>query len=84
MGAAMTLSTPQDQVEALIQQVAEESGLEVIDQLKDLKTPAASVATTSKTQDQEREDDLTRRYVCGHMFVDICHNINICFLPSAT
>nr|KAG5696615.1 hypothetical protein BaRGS_034076 [Batillaria attramentaria] len=61
MGSAMTLSTPQDQVEALITQVAEENGLEVIDQLKDLKSPAASVATTSKTQDQEREDDLSKR-----------------------
>ena len=37
MGAAMTLSTPTDQVEALISQVAEENGLEVIDQLKDLQ-----------------------------------------------
>lgn len=61
MGAAMTLSTPTDQVEALIQQVAEENGLEVMDQLKDLKAPAASVASSSRNQDQAREDDLTRR-----------------------
>lgn len=61
MGAAMTLSTPTDQVEALIQQVAEENGLEVMDQLKDLKAPAASVASSSRNQEQAREDDLTRR-----------------------
>ncbi|KAL8590031.1 Charged multivesicular body protein 1A [Nucella lapillus] len=61
MGAAMTLSTPTDQVEALITQVAEESGLEVIDQLKDLHAPSASVASTSKNADQAREDDLSRR-----------------------
>lgn len=61
MGSAMTLSTPQEQVDALIQQVAEESGLEVIDQLKDLKSPAASVASSSKTADQAREDDLSKR-----------------------
>ena len=58
----MATSAPTDQVEALINQVAEENGLEVIDQLKDLKTPAASVASSSKNQEQEREDDLSRRY----------------------
>jgi charged multivesicular body protein 1 len=63
MGAAMTLSSPTEQVDALIQQVAEENGLEVIDQLKDLKAPAASVASTSKSHEQEREDDLSRRWV---------------------
>ena len=61
MGAAMTLSAPTDQVEALITQVAEENGLEVIDQLKELHAPSASVASTSKTTDQAREDDLSRR-----------------------
>ena len=61
MGAAMTLTAPTDQVEALITQVAEENGLEVIDQLKELHAPSASVASTSRTTDQEREDDLSRR-----------------------
>ncbi|KAK7114282.1 charged multivesicular body protein 1a-like [Littorina saxatilis] len=61
MGAAMTLSAPTDQVEALITQVAEENGLEVIDQLKDLHAPSASVASTSKSTEQDREDDLSRR-----------------------
>lgn len=62
MGTATTLSTPQDQVEALIQQVAEESGLEVMDQLKDVNPASASLRATEETK---REDDLSRRYfVC--------------------
>ena len=63
MGSAMTLSAPTDQVESLITQVAEENGLDVIDQLKDLHAPSASVASVSKTGDQEKEDDLSRRHV---------------------
>jgi charged multivesicular body protein 1 len=47
MGAAMTLSTPQDQVDQLIQEVADESGLDVIDQLKDLNPTTSSCMKTS-------------------------------------
>ena len=58
MGTATTLSTPQDQVEALIHQVAEESGLEVAAQMADLNPSSASLRETSESK---REDDLTRR-----------------------
>lgn len=58
MGAAMTLSTPQEQVDALIHQVAEENGLEVMDQLNEL-SPAATASL--KTKESVKEDDLTRR-----------------------
>ncbi|WAR11617.1 CHM1A-like protein [Mya arenaria] len=58
MGTATTLSTPQDQVEALIHEVAEENGLEVMDQLTDLN-PASS--TLKETTEAKREDDLSRR-----------------------
>ncbi|KAL4234377.1 Charged multivesicular body protein 1A [Mactra antiquata] len=58
MGTATTLSTPQDQVEALICEVAEESGLEVMDQLKDLNPSSASIRESAETK---REDDLSRR-----------------------
>ncbi|XP_045193285.2 charged multivesicular body protein 1a-like [Mercenaria mercenaria] len=58
MGTATTLSTPQDQVEALIVEVAEESGLEVMDQLKDINPSTASVRESA---DAKREDDLSRR-----------------------
>lgn len=62
MGAATTLSTPQDQVESLIQQVAEENGLEVMDQLKELNAPAASVRSgASAVASTSKEDDLSRR-----------------------
>lgn len=57
MGTAMTLSTPQDQVEALMKEVADESGLEIMDQLKDLNPAAASL----KTADSVKEDALSRR-----------------------
>lgn len=60
MGAAMTMSTPQDQVDQLIQQVAEEEGLEMIDQLKDLN-PSTSSISSSKTTEHQKEDDLSRR-----------------------
>lgn len=62
MGSAMTLSTPQDQVEALIQQVAEESGLEVMDQLKDLHAPSTSIRSGAAGE-SSREDELSRRLV---------------------
>ncbi|XP_014788879.1 charged multivesicular body protein 1a isoform X1 [Octopus bimaculoides] len=60
MSSATTLTTPQDQVEALIQQVAEENGLEMIDQLKDLNPASGSIRSTV-TADSVKEDDLTRR-----------------------
>ncbi|XP_041376537.1 charged multivesicular body protein 1a-like [Gigantopelta aegis] len=60
MGTATTLSTPQDQVESLIQQVAEENGLEVMDQLKELN-PATTSIRQSTTPEHAKEDDLTRR-----------------------
>ena len=64
MGAATTLSTPQDQVESLIQQVAEENGLEVMDQLKELHAPSTSIRSgASATVESSKEDDLSRRFV---------------------
>lgn len=61
MGSATTLSTPKDQVDLLIQQVADEAGLEVTDQLamagsvpSAIGTPAASVVSNS-------DDQLSRR-----------------------
>ncbi|KAK3760081.1 hypothetical protein RRG08_064751 [Elysia crispata] len=62
MGAATTLSTPQDQVESLIQQVAEENGLEVMDQLKELHAPSTSIRSgASAAAESSKEDDLSRR-----------------------
>ncbi|ESO89781.1 hypothetical protein LOTGIDRAFT_218604 [Lottia gigantea] len=60
MGTATTLSTPQDQVEALIHQVAEENGLEMIDQIQDLNPNTASLRSTDKGE-SSKEDDLSRR-----------------------
>ncbi|CAJ1057025.1 charged multivesicular body protein 1a [Xyrichtys novacula] len=60
MSSATTLTTPQDQVDDLIHQIAEESGLEVMDQLSQLPAGATSVGAES-SQAQNKEDQLSRR-----------------------
>ncbi|XP_057692913.1 charged multivesicular body protein 1a [Corythoichthys intestinalis] len=60
MSSAMTLTTPQEQVDDLIHQIAEESGLEVMDQLNKLPAGATSVGAES-SRSQEKEDQLSRR-----------------------
>ena len=60
MGAATTLSTPKEDVDSLIQQVADEAGLEVMDQVNAQSIPTATLTTTGeRTTDQE--DMLSRR-----------------------
>lgn len=58
MGSATTLSTPKEQVDTLIQQIAEENGLEIQEQL-------AQVPTTSlrESREVEREDELSKRCI---------------------
>ncbi|XP_034031553.1 charged multivesicular body protein 1a [Thalassophryne amazonica] len=60
MSSAMTLTTPQNQVDDLIQQIAEESGLEVMDQLSQLPAGATSIGAES-SRSQEKEEQLSRR-----------------------
>lgn len=60
MSSATTLTTPQEQVDDLIMQIAEESGLEVMDQLNQLPAGAASLGEGS-ARSQEKEDLLSRR-----------------------
>ncbi|XP_066926279.1 charged multivesicular body protein 1a-like [Clytia hemisphaerica] len=50
MGAATTLSTPQNQVDSLIQQVADENGLEVMDQMSELQPGTSTLASTSSKE----------------------------------
>ncbi|KAL0968228.1 hypothetical protein UPYG_G00264050 [Umbra pygmaea] len=61
MSSATTLTTPQDQVDDLIFQIAEESGLEVMDQLSQLPAGAAALGESSTRSQQEKEDQLSRR-----------------------
>ncbi|XP_008291788.1 charged multivesicular body protein 1a isoform X2 [Stegastes partitus] len=61
MSSAMTLTTPQEQVDDLIHQIAEESGLEVMDQLSQLPAGATSVVGGESSRSQEKEDQLSRR-----------------------
>lgn len=63
MGDAVTMSTPQDQVDQLILQVAEQNGLEVTDQLAELNPASGSLApaAASKSRPSTKEDDLDRR-----------------------
>lgn len=60
MSSAMTLTTPQEQVDDLIHQIADESGLEVMDQLSNLPAGATSVGAES-SRSQDKEDHLSRR-----------------------
>ena len=63
MSSATTLTTPQDQVDDLIVQIAEESGLEVMDQLSQLPAGASSLGEASaSSRAQDKEDQLSRRY----------------------
>ncbi|KAM6353896.1 LOW QUALITY PROTEIN: charged multivesicular body protein 1a [Alca torda] len=58
MSSATTLTTPQEQVDSLIVQIAEENGLEIMDQLKPAPEGASAVGESSvRTQ----EDQLSRR-----------------------
>ncbi|CAO2609573.1 Charged multivesicular body protein 1a [Lemmus lemmus] len=58
MSSATTLSTPQEQVDSLIVQIAEENGLEVLDQLSQLPEGASAVGESSV---RSQEDQLSRR-----------------------
>lgn len=62
MSSATTLTTPQEQVDSLIVQIAEENGLEVLDQLSQLPEGASAVGESSV---RSQEDQLSRRWV-GH------------------
>jgi len=58
MGTVTATATPQDQIDDLIKQVAEESGLEVSEQLASV--PTTSIAAAESTTVQE-PDPLTKR-----------------------
>ncbi|KAG8201186.1 hypothetical protein JTE90_028841 [Oedothorax gibbosus] len=66
MGSATTTSTPLAQVDSLIQQVAEENGLDVMDQLAAAQSvPTGAIGSKSASVSADRstveEDALTRR-----------------------
>ncbi|KAG1670650.1 Heat shock protein, mitochondrial [Nymphon striatum] len=59
MGTVTTLNTPQDQVESLMQQVADENGLEIMNQLAEVQPGTSTLASVSA----DKEDQLSRRLV---------------------
>jgi len=63
LGGATTLSAPQDQVEALIRQVAAENDLEITDKLVELQPGQATLTpgASARSEEHEKEDQLTRR-----------------------
>ncbi|XP_053742226.1 charged multivesicular body protein 1a [Synchiropus splendidus] len=61
MGSAMAMTTPMEQVDNLIQQIAEENGLEVIDQLNQLPARSTTVEEGESSRAQDKEDQLSRR-----------------------
>ena len=63
MGTATTLSTPQDQVESLIRQVAAENDLQITDQLVELEPGKSSLVSEPESASAKKEDALTRRFV---------------------
>jgi division protein CdvB (Snf7/Vps24/ESCRT-III family) len=68
MSSATTLTTPQDQVDDLILQIAEEGGLEVMDQLSQVPAGATSLGESSSRSQHEKEDQLSRRYTNNPAF----------------
>ncbi|XP_002735402.1 charged multivesicular body protein 1a-like [Saccoglossus kowalevskii] len=60
MSTATTLSTPTDQVDILIKQVAEENGLEVMTQLNDVQVPSGGLSASTNRSLNE-EETLSRR-----------------------
>lgn len=62
MGSATTTSTPMDQVENLIQQVAEENGLDIMDQLAQAQSvPSGSISVPAGDRTVQEEEALSRR-----------------------
>jgi charged multivesicular body protein 1 len=63
MSSATTLSTPQNEVDALIKQVADENGLEVMDKMAEAPLPGTSIgaASSTTTRSKGEEDALTSR-----------------------
>ncbi|XP_031555674.1 charged multivesicular body protein 1a-like [Actinia tenebrosa] len=61
MGQATTLTTPQDQVEALISQVAEENGLEIMSELEKVQPGTESLREREGERSVKEEDQLTKR-----------------------
>lgn len=57
MGSATTTTTPENQVEALMRQVAEENGLEISEQLASVPSATIGEATATPAAD----DQLSRR-----------------------
>ena len=71
MGQATTLSAPEDQVTALMQQVADENGLEISSAM-----PSALDTTVASAQKQQ-ENELTRRFQrLSHILLDFV-SVNI-------
>jgi len=64
IGNATTLTTPVNQVDALIAQVAEENGLEMIGQLSELQPGASELAgpsTSRESEEVKRDKELDKR-----------------------
>ena len=59
MGSATTTTTPENQVEALMKQVAEENGLEITEQLASV--PSATIGEATATATTATADDALGR-----------------------
>jgi len=58
MGASTTTTTPKDQVDLLISQIADEHGLDIQEQISAAAIPSAALRSDAK---KEKEDELSKR-----------------------
>ncbi|XP_014729917.1 PREDICTED: charged multivesicular body protein 1a isoform X2 [Sturnus vulgaris] len=79
MSSATTLSTPQEQVDSLIVQIAEENGLEIMDQLSQLPEGASAVGESSV---RSQEDQLSRRLVLSQFLHSASQDVEGLALPG--
>lgn len=68
MSGATTLSTPQEQVDQLIHQVAEENGLEIMEELAKAQ-PGTALPAASTSRKEREEEVLNKRYDKVHSFI---------------
>ena len=61
MSSAMTLGTPQAQVDSLIKEVAEENGLEIMGVMADAPNALSDTPGAQSTRSKAAEEDLTNR-----------------------
>lgn len=61
MSSATTLTTPHEQVDKLIQQVADENGLDIMGKLAEVQPGSSALTHAAKERTKDEENELTKR-----------------------